>query len=95
MIYAAQSYSSGNTGSDTLLSLIVPCYNEELTLFMCVERIIALKQQGINIECIIVDDCSRDKSREIATSLAERFTEVQVVVHENNEEKERRYAQDY
>jgi len=68
-------------------SLIVPCYNEERTLTACVERILDLKQQGIDLEIIIVDDCSKDKSREIATHLAEKFAEVRLLTHQSNRGK--------
>ena len=69
------------------LSLIVPCYNEETTLSDCVERILILKQQGINLEIIIVDDCSKDKSCEIAVQLAEKFAEVRLLRHQSNRGK--------
>jgi len=69
------------------LSLIVPCYNEERTLAVCVERILNLKQQGMDIEIIIVDDCSKDKSREIAVHLAEKFVEVRLLTHTVNRGK--------
>ena len=69
------------------LSLIVPCYNEERTLVACVERVLNIKQQGIDLEVIIVDDCSKDKSREIAARLAEQFTEVRLLTHQHNRGK--------
>jgi len=69
------------------LSLIVPCYNEERTLAACVERILGLKQQGLDLEIIIVDDCSKDKSREIAARLAEKFAEVRLLTHQENRGK--------
>ena len=69
------------------LSLIVPCYNEEHTLAVCVEQILRLKQQGIDLEIIIVDDCSKDKSCEVATQLAEKFGEVRLLKHRRNKGK--------
>ena len=70
-----------------MLSLIVPCYNEENTLSACIERILTLKQQGIDLEIIIVDDCSKDKSREVALQLAEKFAEVRLLTHQANRGK--------
>ncbi len=67
-----------------MLSLIVPCYNEENTLSICVERILGLTQLGIDLEIIIVDDCSNDKSREIATGLSEAFVEIRLLEHQCN-----------
>lgn len=70
-----------------MLSLIVPCYNEERTLAVCVERILGLKQQGIDLEIIIVDDCSKDKSREISVQLAEKYANVRFMEHHCNKGK--------
>lgn len=70
-----------------MLSLIVPCYNEELTLSACVERILDLRQQGIDLEVIIVDDCSKDKSCEIAVRLTETFAGVRLLTHGANRGK--------
>jgi len=69
------------------LSLIVPCYNEERTLAACVERILGLKQQGLDLEIIIVDDCSKDNSREIGAQLAGKFAEVRLLTHQENRGK--------
>lgn len=72
-----------------LLTLIVPCYNEELTLTACVERIMDLKEQcdGIDLEIIVVDDCSGDNSRAVAANLAEKFSEVRLLAHQVNRGK--------
>jgi glycosyltransferase involved in cell wall biosynthesis len=70
-----------------MLSIIVPCYNEEATLSACVERILSLKQQGVALEILIVNDCSKDKSREIAIRLTRDFSEVRLLEHEINRGK--------
>ena len=69
------------------LSLIVPCYNEERTLAVCVERILGLKDLEIDLEIIIVNDCSKDASREIALQLTEKFAEVRLLEHQQNRGK--------
>lgn len=69
------------------LSLIVPCYNEELTLTHCVERILNLRSEQLKLEVIIVDDCSSDKSLEIAHALKREHSEVMVLHHEINQGK--------
>lgn len=56
-----------------LLSLIIPCYNEESTLENCVKRCLELSQHGIDLELIIVNDCSTDKSAEIGRQLAQDY----------------------
>lgn len=70
-----------------LLSLIIPCFNEERTLEDCVKRCLALKEHGIDIELVIVDDCSTDGSYRVAQELASRYKEVTVVRHEKNKGK--------
>ena len=51
------------------LSIIIPCYNEEKTIKILVEKVL---QFDLNEkEIIIVDDCSTDNSREIIKKLAE------------------------
>jgi len=69
------------------LSLIVPCFNEESTLSACIERILSLKQCEMDLEIIIVDDCSKDKSREIASQLTGKFPEVRLLTHQVNRGK--------
>ncbi len=50
-----------------LLSVIIPVYNEELTIGNIIDRVkVAVKQIGLKNEIIVVDDCSYDKSLEIA-----------------------------
>jgi dolichol-phosphate mannosyltransferase len=69
------------------LSLIVPCYNEELTLTQCIERVLGLKSETLHLEIIIVDDCSGDRSLEVARQLERQFSEVKVFHHEVNRGK--------
>ena len=70
-----------------LLSLIIPCFNEERTLANCVGRCLALKEHGLDIELVIVDDCSTDGSYQVAQELAAKHEEVTVVRHEKNKGK--------
>ena len=50
-----------------LLSIIIPVYNEELTIGNIIDRTKAAMQQiGLNYEIIVVDDRSYDKSLEVA-----------------------------
>jgi len=69
------------------LTLVVPCYNEEATLARCVERVLALKSETMHLEVIIVDDCSKDKSLEVARALEQQYSEVKVFHHEVNKGK--------
>lgn len=49
-----------------LVSIVIPCYNEEATLRSILARVDSLP---IRKEIIVVDDCSQDASREILRSL--------------------------
>jgi glycosyltransferase involved in cell wall biosynthesis len=50
-----------------LLSVIIPVYNEELTIGNIIDRTKNVLQQiGLPFEIIVVDDCSQDRSLEMA-----------------------------
>jgi dolichol-phosphate mannosyltransferase len=68
-------------------SIVIPCYNEEKTLRNTVNRVLEIKDDTLALELIIVDDCSQDKSLEIARQLAEEIPEVSVQNHEVNKGK--------
>lgn len=55
------------------VSVIVPAYNEERTLEEVVNRLLAVP---ISKEILIVDDCSTDKTAEIAQSFGEKVVYV-------------------
>lgn len=69
------------------LSLIIPCYNEEKTLISCVEQCLKLTQHNIQLELVIVDDCSTDGSYAIAQNLAEKYPQITLLKHEINKGK--------
>lgn len=68
-------------------SVVIPCYNEESTLAAVVENVLKLASSQLTLEVIIVDDCSKDKSRAVAEQLAGSHPEVKVVFHEVNRGK--------
>ncbi len=59
------------------LSLVIPCYNEERTL----------RERNIDLELVIVDDCSTDNSLAVAHGLKAEFPGITVVGHEVNKGK--------
>lgn len=69
------------------LSVIIPCYNEEKTLEKCVKRVLDIADSGLSLEIVIVNDGSRDRSLEIAHSLAEANAEIIVLSHDRNQGK--------
>ncbi len=68
------------------LSIVIPCYNEEATLRDCVQTVIQTfdSEPDIQLELIIVDDCSTDRSREIARELANEHELIKLCNHEQN-----------
>ena len=48
------------------LSVVMPAYNEEATLTQIVQQVLQIPQL---LELIIVDDCSKDNTPQIAESL--------------------------
>jgi glycosyltransferase involved in cell wall biosynthesis len=55
---------------DPLLSVVMPCYNERTTIEEIIRRVLAVP---LRIELIVVDDGSKDGTREILTRLAEEL----------------------
>lgn len=69
------------------LSIVIPCYNEERTLRECVEAVLSIQDENLDIDIIIVDDCSTDRSYAIALELRKEYSQVQVIRHEQNKGK--------
>ncbi len=59
-----------------LLSIVVPAYNEEETLARVVEKLLRVP---CLLEIVIVDDCSADRTHEIAQRLAAQFEQIRVL----------------
>lgn len=66
------------------LSVVIPCYNEAETLPTIVGRVLALRSDAVEIEVIVVDDCSHDDSLKVAERLAGENRTVRVLHHEVN-----------
>jgi glycosyltransferase involved in cell wall biosynthesis len=56
--------------TDPLLSVVMPCYNERETIEEIVRRVLAVP---IRTELIIVDDGSKDGTRDILQTLAQEL----------------------
>ena len=66
------------------LSVVVPVYNEEGTLAAVVEKLLALPHL---LEVVVVDDCSTDRTPEVARRLADAHPQVRLARHERNRGK--------
>ena len=73
-----------------LLSVIVPCYNEEEALPHFYEEMVRIqpKLSEVNLEMIFVDDGSRDKTLEVMRTLATKDSRVRFVSFSRNFGKE-------
>ncbi len=76
-----------NAPAPKALSIIIPCYNEERTLAACVAKVYEIADRDLRLEVILVNDCSRDKSLEIAQGLAGRYPGLTVLSHAKNRGK--------
>lgn len=67
--------------NDIDLSIIIPVYNIEEYLSQCLTS--ALKQKGINLEFILINDGSTDNSGKVADIFKEADNRI-IVVHQEN-----------
>ncbi|HKN70985.1 MAG TPA: glycosyltransferase family 2 protein [Terriglobales bacterium] len=67
-----------------VLSVVIPVYNEKTTIHEILRRV---REVPINKQIIIVDDCSRDGTREILREMAKNETDLTIVFHEFNQGK--------
>ncbi|MBE0686395.1 MAG: glycosyltransferase family 2 protein, partial [Anaerolineaceae bacterium] len=70
-----------------LVSVIVPCYNEENTLESCISKVLDIEDDELKLQLIIVDDCSTDGSYEVANQLALRYPQILVLRQSKNSGK--------
>lgn len=69
---------------DIKLSVVMPAYNEQATLRQIVERVLERPEPA---ELVLVDDCSKDGTREIMRALAAEYSKIRLVFHEVNQGK--------
>lgn len=72
---------NNNMGEKTLVSVIIPIYNVELYLEECIKSVI--NQTYKNLEIILIDDGSIDKSGEICDRFAKQDSRIKVIHKEN------------
>lgn len=67
--------------SEKLLSVAVPCYNSQAYMEKCVDSLLA---GGEEVEIIIVDDGSKDKTAAIADRYSKQYPTIVKAVHQEN-----------
>ncbi|MGH9868348.1 MAG: glycosyltransferase family 2 protein [Candidatus Polarisedimenticolia bacterium] len=67
------------------LSIVIPVYNEKATIRAIIERVLSVTMDGIDMELIVVDDCSRDGTRKELETLT--LPGVNVLFHDRNRGK--------
>lgn len=68
------------------ISIVIPCYNEKHTIRALLDRVRdGLEQLGMEWEVIVVDDCSKDGTRDILAGW--NTPGVRVILHERNRGK--------
>jgi dolichol-phosphate mannosyltransferase len=82
-----ESVEPAPAAAKVMLSLVIPCYNEEKTLEACVEKVLAIADDALDLELIVVDDCSKDRSLAVARGLQDRIPGLVVLHHEKNQGK--------
>ena len=66
------------------LSIIIPCYNEQKTISVILDKVRNLKDY--DKEIIVVDDCSTDGTKEILKKL-ENSIEIKILYNDKNRGK--------
>lgn len=75
------SYSQQNGEKMKLLSIAIPSYNSQDYMERCIE---SLLPGGEEVEILIVDDGSKDRTAEIADAYAEKYPHIIKAIHQEN-----------
>jgi len=64
------------------LSIIIPAYNEEKTIHLILDKVLAVKLDGgLEKEIILVNDCSKDNTREVIEQYIQQHPDAGLVLY--------------
>ncbi|MBP7859469.1 glycosyltransferase family 2 protein [Patescibacteria group bacterium] len=69
------------------VSIVIPVYNEKNTLQDIVDLVQKAPVEGLEKEIVLVDDCSKDGTKEIYPILEKKYKNIKVVLKNPNEGK--------
>jgi len=69
------------------LSVVIPVFNEERWVERILERVLSADTSGCELEVIVVDDCSTDRSRELVEVVASQRPQVRLFSQAQNQGK--------
>jgi dolichol-phosphate hexosyltransferase len=69
------------------LSILIPVYNEQVTVKSAVDHVLGTKYPVDQVELVIVDDGSTDRTPEILRELADADSRINLITHERNSGK--------
>jgi glycosyltransferase involved in cell wall biosynthesis len=64
------------------VSIVIPCHN--YARFLGAATASVLTQTAVDVDVLIIDDCSTDRTRRVAEALADGDPRISVVIHERN-----------
>lgn len=70
-----------------LLSIVMPCYNEKATVKKIIDEVMAINLGSTQKEIVIVDDGSKDGTRDILEKLATTNKAIKLLFQETNQGK--------
>lgn len=73
--------------SKSLLSIVIPVFNEEKTIAIVLDRLNSLSIPQVSIEIIVVDDGSKDKSVKIINDKKKSIKGLKILTHGSNQGK--------
>lgn len=71
----------------TSLSAVVACFNEERSIATLLGRVLNADTLGLMLDIVVVDDGSKDHSRDIVEGIARQDSRVRLLRHERNRGK--------